>query len=365
MSEVIQNQYTPDYVSPPGETLEEILEEREMSQAELASRMGRPRKTISEIINGHAAITPETALQLERVLGIKARFWNNLERHYREALARQEEQERLSNQVDWLDQIPVKDMINKKWIQDCKDKVEQLREVLNFFGVASPERWQTVWGSAAVYFRKSLAFQSDKSAVAAWLCQGEIEAAQINCGAYNPSKFREVLQQVRILTIEPQEVFQFEIVRLCACAGVAVVFVPELLKTRTSGATRWLKPDKALIQLSLRYKTDDHFWFSFFHKAGHILLHGKRNLFLEFKENQEDEEEKEANKFAADQLIPPAEWERFLASSQKRTKAGIRQFASKIGIAPGIVVGRLQHEEELPRSHCNDLKRRLEWASDE
>lgn len=365
MSDVIQNQYTPDYVSPPGETLEEILEEREMSQAELALRMGRPRKTISEIINGHAAITPETALQLERVLGIPARFWNNLERNYREALARQEEQERLYKQVAWLDQIPVKDMINKKWILFYQDKVEQLREVLNFFGVASPERWQTVWGSAQVYFRKSLAFQSDKSAVAAWLCRGEIEAAQISCAIYNPSRFREVLQQVRALTIEPQEVFQFEMVRLCAGAGVAVVFVPELPKTRTSGATRWLKPDKALIQLSLRHKTDDHFWFSFFHEAGHILRHGKRSVFLEFKENQEDEEEKEANKFAADLLIPPAEWERFLASSQKRTKAGIRQLASEIGIAPGIVVGRLQHEEELLPSHCNDLKRRLEWVSDE
>ena len=77
------------------------------------------------------------------------------------------------------------------------------------------------------------------------------------------------------------------------------------------------------------------------------------------------QEEKEANKFAAALLIPPAEWERFLASSQKRTKASIRQFASEIGIAPGIVVGRLQHEEELLPSYCNDLKRRLEWVSDE
>ena len=83
MSNVIQNQYTPDYVSPPGETLQEVLEERGMSQAELAERTGRPKKTINEIINGKAAITPETALQLERVLGIPASFWNNRERRYR------------------------------------------------------------------------------------------------------------------------------------------------------------------------------------------------------------------------------------------------------------------------------------------
>ncbi|MBR8835064.1 MAG: HigA family addiction module antidote protein [Stigonema ocellatum SAG 48.90 = DSM 106950] len=88
MSNAIQNQYMPNYASPPGETLQEVLEERGMSQAELAERTGRPKKTINEIINGKAAITPETALQLERVLGIPASFWNNREQHYREALAR-------------------------------------------------------------------------------------------------------------------------------------------------------------------------------------------------------------------------------------------------------------------------------------
>lgn len=368
MSNEIQNQYTPDYVSPPGETLEEILEEREMTQAELAERMGRPKKTINEIINGHAAITPETALQLERVLGIPASFWNNRERHYQETLACREEQERLSKQVAWLDQIPVKDMIKQKWIQSYQDKVEQLREVLNFFGVASPEKWQEFWGSAHVDFRKSAAFQSDPGAVAAWLRQGEIEAAEIECAVYDANRFKKTLQQVRVLTIEPPEIFQQEVVRLCAAAGVAVVFVPQLPKTRTCGATRWLTPNKALIQLSLRYKTDDHLWFSFFHEAGHILLHGKRDVFFEGKGVQgveEQDKEQEANTFAANLLIPPAELKRLLASEQQRSKAAIAQFALEIGIAPGIVVGRLQHEGILPPSHCNELKCRLEWVSDE
>lgn len=365
MGNVIQNQYTPDYVSPPGETLEEILDERDMSQAELAERMGRPRKTISEIINGKAAITPETALQLERVLGIPAIFWNNRERHYREALARKEEQERLSKQVEWLNQIPVKDMVKKRWIQLYQDKVEQLREVLNFFGVASPDQLQIVLSGTNVYFRKSPKSQSDKSAVAAWLRRGEIEADEIKCTPYNASKFKETLQQVRTLTVEPPEIFQPEIVRLCAIAGVAVVFVPELPKTQVCGATRWLKPDRALIQLSLRYKTDDHLWFAFFHESGHILKHRKRELFLEFKENQGDKEEKEADTFAADLLMPPVQLKRFLASGKQRSKDGICQFALEIGIAPGIVVGRLQHDGVLPRNHCNELKCKLRWATDD
>lgn len=368
MSNTIQNQYTPDYVSPPGETLQEILEERGLSQAELAERTGRPKKTINEIINGKVAITPETALQLERVLGIRASFWNNLERQYREALARIEEEDRLQKEVTWLDQIPVKAMIKFRWIQPYRDKVEQLREVLNFFAVASPEQWEGIWCRTHVDFRKSQAFQSESGAMAAWLRQGEIEASEIPCATYDANKFRQALLQVRALTMKPPEVFQPELVRLCAETGVAVVFVPELPKTRACGATRWLNPQKALIQLSLRHKTDDHLWFAFFHESGHILLHGKRDVFLEGKgvaAVEDLEKEEEANKFAADILIPPIEFKGFLASGQQRTKVGIEQFAAEIGIAPGIVVGRLQHDGILPPSHCNDLKRRFEWALDE
>ncbi|MUG97171.1 HigA family addiction module antidote protein [Scytonema sp. UIC 10036] len=368
MSKKIQNQYTPNYVSAPGETLQEVLEERGMSQAELAERTGRPKKTINEIINGKAAITPETALQFERVLGIPASFWNNRERRYREAQARAEEQERLEKQVAWLDQIPVKAMIKSGWIQCYQDKVEQLREVLNFFAVVSPEQWQGIWCNTHIYFRKSQAFQSDFGEVAAWLRRGEIEAAKIPCATYDANKFREVLQQIRALTVEPPQIFQPKVVQLCAQAGVAVVFVPQLPKTRTSGATHWLNPDKALIQLSLRYKTNDHLWFAFFHEAGHILLHGKRDFFLEgqgIASVEDRDKELEANKFAEDLLIPPAELKQFLASNQQLSKAGIEQFAAEIGIAPGIVVGRLQHDEVLPPSYCNDLKQRFEWVLDE
>ncbi len=366
MSNVIQNQYTPDYVSPPGETLQEILEEQSMTQAELAERTGRPKKTINEIINGKAAITPETALQLERVLNIPASFWNNREQQYREALALEEEQNRLQEQITWLDKIPVKAMIELKWIQYFQDKVEQLRETLNFFAVASPKQWEEIWSNTNTDFRKSQAFQSDPGAVAAWLRRGEIEASEIDCAIYDASKFEEILLQIRALTVEPPEIFQREVVRLCAESGVAVVFIPQLPKTWTSGATRWLNPNKALIQLSLRYKTEDHLWFAFFHEAGHILLHGKRDTFLEEKKfisTQNQHKEQEANKFAADILIPPKEFELFLASGQQRKKAGIEQFATRIGIAPGIVVGRLQHDKILQPSYCNELKRKFEWAS--
>ncbi len=366
MSSIVQNQYTPDYVSPPGETLEEILDERGMTQADLASRMGRPKKTISEIVNGKAAITPDTALQLEKVLGISASFWNNRERHYREFLARQEDNKRLKEQVSWLKQLPVKAIIELGWIKLYQDTVEQLREVLNFFAVASPEQWEAIWiNNLSVSFRQSPVFTSDRGAVSAWLRRGEIKASEIDCAEFSDRKFREVLTQIRLLTIQSPEIFQPEMVRLCAESGVALVFVPQLPKTRVCGATRWLNPNKALIQLSLRYKTNDHFWFAFFHEAGHVLLHGKRDVFLEVDNHQDSTEqskEDEANIFAADFLIPSHEWNNFIQLGN-RSKGAIQQFADEIGIHPGIVVGRMQNKAILPHSHCNSLKTKFDWKN--
>ncbi|MDP5338029.1 MAG: HigA family addiction module antitoxin [Nodularia sp. (in: cyanobacteria)] len=368
MIKTIKNQYTPDDISPPGETLLEVLEERQMTQAELAERTGRLKKTINEIINGKTAITPETALQLERVLNISASFWNNREQQYQEFLARLEEKERLEKQVAWMKRIPITAMIKHGWIQRYSDKVEQLRELLNFFAVASPEQWEEIWNKTLVYFRKSQTFPSDFGDVVAWLRRGEIEAGEIVCAPYDAHKFKKALHKNRDLTLETPEIFQPEMVRLCSESGVALVFVPQLPKTRTSGATHWLNPDKAIIQISLRYKTNDNLWFAFFHEAGHILLHGKRDIFLEgtgIQSIEDQDKEKQANKFSEDILIPPAELKRFLASVQPLSKANIEQFATKIGIAPGIIVGRLQHDQVLPPNHCNDLKQRLEWSLDE
>ena len=174
MSRTATNEFEPDFVLLPGETLQEVLEERGISQANLAERTGRPKKTINEILQGKAAITPETALQLERVLGVPAAFWNNLERNFRENLARIEERERLLSHVDWLSRVPYRAMVKKGWIRKCSDKVEQLREVLNFFGVASPNRWDEVIGEPAAAFRVSAAFKIDKGALTAWLRKGEI-----------------------------------------------------------------------------------------------------------------------------------------------------------------------------------------------
>lgn len=356
--------FEPNFAVPPGETLAETLETLGMTQAELADRMGRPLKTINEIVAGKAAITSGTALQLEKVLGVPASFWTNHERLYRDALARDRETGELQQQLGWLKTMPVKEMVRARWIVAAEDPVAQLRIVLSFFGVAGVEEWRSLWESSDAIFRKSPAFTTNRPATAAWLRQGEIEAQKLNCAPFDEARLTDALGQLRSFTTKDAEAFVPALHERCAEAGVAVVIVPPLPGVRAYGATRWLHSTKALIQLSLRGKTDDHLWFTFFHEAGHVLKHGKRAVFVEdddAKAAARDPREAEADAFSCDLLIPAAEYERF-CTNKDFSLAAICRFATRIGIAPGIVAGRLQHERKVPFSRGNQLKRRFDFG---
>lgn len=356
-----KNQYLPDFVTPPGDSLRELLRTLGMSQVSLAERTGRSPKTINEIVKGKAPITPETAIQFETVLGVPAVFWNNREKNYREALAQKNERKYLKTAASWISRFPTKEMARRGWIQNYTDQVSQVRELLQFFSVAGAEQWENRWLKTQVSYRKSTAFQVDPYALAAWIRQGENAAHQVKAAPYDLQKFRNALKEVRKLTTESPEIFVPRARDICAASGVAVVFIQELPKIRTYGVTYWINPDKALIQLCLRYKTNDHFWFTFFHEAGHILLHGKRDVFLE-EEGKESQKENEANRFAADVLIPPSEWQRFITRGLF-IESEIVTFSKSARIHPGIVVGRLQHEKRVPFSHLNRLKMGLCWVS--
>lgn len=368
MVEVLRNEYRPDSVTPPGEILAEILEDRGMTQAELAQRTGRPRKTISEIVNAKAAITPDTAIQLERALGIKASFWGKLEANYRDYLARDEERERLADQVGWVQEFPVNEMVREGWLTGWpSDPIQQVRELLGFFGVANPAQWRQRNAALQASFRQSATFEIDQNAVAVWLRMGEKLAQEVHCESYNKERFLEALLEARNLTNQRPEEFVPKLSEICAAAGVAVVFVPQMPKSRVSGVARWLSPEKALVQLSLRYRKNDYLWFTFFHEAAHILLHAKRTVFLEADKSDDDEDrEREANEFAANWLIPPAQFKAIrsaaVAASGRISKMVVLSWARSVGIAPGIVVGRLQHEGLLPYQKLNGLKVTLEWA---
>lgn len=215
-------------------------------------------------------------------------------------------------------------------------------------------------------FRDTGTFARNKGAVAAWLRKTELEAAQINTAPFDQTKLKEALPVIRDLTqISNPHDFIPKLQEICGACGVAVVFVPALKGCPVSGATRWLTPQKALLALSLRYKTNDHLWFALFHELGHLILHGKKLLVLEGIEGLDAKQEDEANHFAANQLIPQTE-EYTTFKSGNLTQGAVQAFAAKLGISPGIVVGRLQNDGRIPwQSNLNNLKVHYNWVKKE
>ena len=347
------NEYVPDYLVTPGEVLEEYLDHTGLTQVSLAERTGLSKKTINEIVKAKSAITAETALKLERTLGRPAHFWSNLERQYQEDKTRLADKIRLEEDLHWLDLFPINEMAKLGWIQKSKEKIQQLDALLRFFAVASPERWETIWTrELQAAFRKKISSPKDMAVISAWLRKGELLAQEQYCAhpvatsKYDRQKFKNSLAEIRKLTIECSEVFVSKLQPICAAAGVIIIFVPALPKLGTYGATRRFN-DKYIMQLSLYGKTNDELWFTIFHEAFHIINDSRG----------EHQKEEKADTFSQNTLIPPDELH-FLSFVSTLTLSQVKNFAASIGIAPGIVVGRLQHDgiqEILKNTSCDDV----------
>jgi HTH-type transcriptional regulator / antitoxin HigA len=351
--------WTPDWSVAPGDLLVEALEERGMTQAELARRIGRPLKTISEIANGKASITPDTAIQLERALGISASFWNGLETRYREAVAYERARRSLEAEVGWLSNFPMNELVSRGLIPAGLQASDRLGSLLSFFGVANPAAWQVNWDRSAGSYRLAKAYKSDEYALAAWLRWGEKEAERVRAGVFDAARFEAVLREARGLSRLTVLAMATERLRdLAAEAGVVVLVIPELPGARVSGAARWLRNDRALIQLSLRYLSDDQFWFSLFHEAGHLLRgKGKVDYIEDLDSTDDNGDEETADSYARNLLLPPGSYELFVAARDFSANA-VQAYAEIEGLSAGIVVGRLQRDQFVPSSRLNHLKRR-------
>ena len=352
-----------DLPIPPGEILAEEIEARGMTQRELAARLGRPPQVINEIIRGKKAITPDTAIGLCQVLGIEASYWMNLEADYQMTLARERSRATMSEQEQWLGQYPVQELIKRGWIAAGRDKPSRVRALMGFLEVASiePRVYQE-----AVGFRITDAAREKISlgALAAWLRKGELEADGVETADYDADAFRGALAEIRNLTDKPPEEFVPRMEALCAAAGVAFCVVPELPKLGANGAARWLNDRKALIQMNIRGKWADVFWFSFFHEAGHLLRHRhQRRIVVDGLDVDPDTAvmEAEADEFARDFLIPHGQWQDF-SSSSFFGAGDVLEFAHSVGIAPFIVVGRLQKEGLVQYNRLTQMKQRYQWS---
>ncbi|WP_347988070.1 ImmA/IrrE family metallo-endopeptidase [Methylomonas sp. AM2-LC] len=351
--------FLPDWASPPGATISDILEERGQSIAEFAQAMGDSVDDAHKLLKGYTHITDDVADHLAKVFGISAGFWISRESQFRDAL------ERLAKNEEWLKELPVNDLIKFKWIRNTSNTADKIAACLDFFGVSAVSDWHRRYEGAArlAAFRTSKTFCSAEGAVLAWLRKGEIDSATMDCREWSLEEFRSTLPKIRALTRKKDpSVFIPELQKLCSECGVAVVIARAPSGCRASGATRFLSNNKALLMLSFRYLSDDHFWFTFFHEAGHLILHNTKELFLEGGDFCSGKEEQEANDFASNQLITPEH--RSEMRSLPVDGRAVMRFARKIGVSPGIVIGQQQYLGNFTQRQLNNLKVRYTWAEE-
>ncbi|WP_150001828.1 ImmA/IrrE family metallo-endopeptidase [Iodidimonas gelatinilytica] len=358
---MLQNEeaFSPDWRSPPGDTILDILDERGMSIEAFSLLIDETPSFSQSLISGKARITARIALKLSEQLGSTKDFWLTREDQFRNERHSVRSIQSLS---EWARLLPISDMKKFGWLSPGKKQKSLVEACLNFFDVPSLEAWKETYGDNSMQsaFRKSAIREADDFAVAAWLRQGEILSNRIKINKWDKRKFLSALPELKRLTwYKNPSLFLRKLKEICANCGVYLVVVRAPKGCSINGAARFNKRGSPIIQLSFRYLSDDHFWFTFFHECGHLVLHENKIPFFENDGMSLDQAEEEANLFASNQLIS-LEFQPKLLNLKPSSK-DIMSFAKKAGVSPGIVVGQLQHYHLIGYNQFNHLKRRFQW----
>lgn len=334
-----------DHAPPPGLSLRRLLDAKQMSQRELATRTGLTPKHVNQVLAGTVTLSADVAERLSLVTGVPAHVWNRLEADHRSVLTKQQQGRNLAAERSWLNEMPINEMVQRSELPlEPSDPANRALQLLAYFGVASPSAWRDLWLRPNAALRQSRAFEANSGAVAAWIRAGQLRARDMDYAAFDPVALRNLLPQLRALTmLTPRESLPAAREAL-ASVGVAVVYLRAYDKSRLNGATTWAGSARPAILLSGRYQRDDILFFTLFHEIGHLLLHGRKDTFVTdrmFVEGQDDAREVEADQFAGRTLIPPEFDDRLHGIT---TVAHARDFASEAGIGPSIVIGRLCRE---------------------
>lgn len=353
--------FAPEWVSPPGETIVDLLRQKNLSTSDLCSALDTKEELVERLLQGKHKITLGVAKCLSSLLGASPEFWMARDEQYQSELKRV-----VALGDEWLRDFPLADMVRFGWISRAPDTRSQVAETLRFFGCHAISQWHQVYSGveAAIAKRESPTYESNSASVIAWLRKAELEASEGDFGIWDADAFRGSLDSIRALTRKKDPALFIPLLKsICRRNGVAVVVLRAPSGCAISGATKFLSPQRALLLLSARHLSDDHFWFTFFHEVAHLLLHGDR-LFLEGldADSQREGLELEANEFAERVLIP-MDFRDELFRLPPRYRDVVR-FAVRIGVSPGIVVGQLQHLGKLQRFQLNKAKRRYSWGKD-
>ena len=341
----------------PGEYLLEALESQEITQSEFARRAGISEKHVSQLVSGKVGMSTAMALAAERILGGSARLWLNLDTAHRVWVAQQDRHRREATHADWAREFPLKDLRERGYISQPRVNEETVLELLAFFGVNGIEQWEVLYDDLGAQFRESPSLIASKKSQAAYLRICETRAEVWDLPAFNREKFHEAVQVVRQNLKEDTQAILQDATSGLREAGVALIVEPFTEKSRLSGAAFWPRRNKAILAPTMRFKTADHLWFSFFHEAGHILLHRNRRI-IETPQATGDLED-EANQFAPEILLPMNTY-RHLTENPPLNEKKIVRTAEDNALPADSLVGMLQHDEVIDHAQFNHLKRYLE-----
>lgn len=347
----------------PGVTLDEKLEEMGMSVKEFAVRVSKPEKTIFAVINGSSSITTEMAVSFESVTKIPASFWLRKQQMFDEYMVRKRKEEDARSSIEWMRLFPYAEMVKRGWIAPSRVPEERVRFLFDFFGVSTEKAWADYFlnQKLKIAFRISLSSAKDPHAMSVWIRQGEIQAKAAGIEpSFDEKKLRATLPAMKRLMVDAPEDFFIQLQALCRSCGMVLIATPVVPKAPINGATRWIN-DTPIIQLSGRYKGYDYLWFNFFHEVGHILLHGKKDIFLESAglSDQDRMKEQEADDFASELLLSSSDEREFLQNPYF-TESIIKAAALKYHTHPSILVGRLKHLKVLDYWQGQNLNKHID-----
>jgi HTH-type transcriptional regulator/antitoxin HigA len=352
-----KNEYSPESVSHPGSTLVEKLKELGIGNKEFSVRVSKPEKTITAVTSGNSSITAEMAVKFEDVLKIPASFWLSRQRRFDEYQARVKRQEDVKNAIEWAKEFPYAKMASFGWVQKTKKIEEKVLALFDFFGISDHNAWESLFYGKAlkVLFRISLAHTNEPMAVSAWLREGERRAKELTPPLFNSTLLKSSLSEIKSIMANHPDSFFEDLQKICFNAGVIVLYTPCLPKVPVHGSTRWLG-DVPLIQLSARYKTNDKFWFTFFHEIGHILLHGKKYISIENIQHsdQDVDKERQADDFAIKYTFSEEE-EKEVMNSFPLSSEKVLNFAKKFNTHPALIIGRFQKKEKIHYSEHREF----------
>ena len=347
-----------DTSKSPGEALREALEVKGWTQEELAMITGRSRGTILEIIAGRTGISPEMAVSLAAAFENDAAAWLNLDAKFR-LMQVVGDSEEVQKRLSLFTIAPVRDMQKRGWIEETNDVKELENQLKKFFGVSSLDEPPGI----PVATRRSAIAQELTPQQRAWCFRAREMATALVVRRFSQSRLQEASKALRNLAAYPKEAQHLP--QLLADYGIRFVVVEPLPGAKIDGAAFWLDEGSPVIVASVRYDRIDAFWFTVLHEFYHIQ-HGDAvsvdsQLLVDAPKDRtgRDDAEERADAEASSLLVPKNELDSFIRRiGPLYSKTRIIQFAHRIKIHPGIIVGQLQHYGEISfRTHREMLVR--------